>query len=574
MCKNDDITLIESVFGTPDKNVPTPKIAPEMGSVLLIEGTGGDGLLVPPASPDSIFEQGSSHAPNKGGQNTQEPSSTGTSPGGWSFEGLGGKTSAIQEESAFKSCKEDIRSQDSIEAQYRGSPPEEAIQPDTQRSIAKLYTPVADVLLKDNPHQGIDHLENANTPIEFDTSRETLYLDTSADLEKNHVLEVEELSTDVGTSIVISDDSRPYDDVINDLSDLTSEEVISTRHPCEKLSPPSTKTQCSNSPGMEIETTAEITGSNDNAAARPSSVDKEGYVMQIDSSAENFEPQGVQTGSKTRIPDNAATVQADDAPPSIVKEEDTQGRTRSGTRFSDDTSMLKDFLSRAQARKAVIPKRKAESTRPVPVPPRCSPRKVLGQLDNNSPTPARSRDLEKRLDTPLEKKMVENIEIDKIGDELADPISCRRSTRTRLPAPAKKSAGVPSFIPVRRVDGTDPVVLQKSVAQELAVVTRANTRRNKGESRPPKLMLPDIVVEASENADATKQTEICTKMVSWDERLAYYQEAGETKEGKEETRPRVRRLRGLGSANGTPAAKKVTMDMTTPGPRRPGRSRG
>ena len=252
-------------------------------------------------------------------------------------------------------------------------------------------------------------------------------------------------------------------------------------------------------------------------------------------------------------------------------------RTRSGARFSDDTSMLKEFLNRAQAKKAA--KTPILSVIDVPKPqisPRRSPRKALGAHGGNALSPQKLRDVPNRPGTPPGKPKLDAPGSDEVDEISAEITSCRRSTRTRLPAPAKGVPGAPSFIPVRRADGTDPVVLQKSQAQELAMITRANTRRNKGQSKPPLLALQDLPTETTELVNTTKQRAPKAKYVGWAETLASYQDAKEAEEA-EETRPKVRRMRGLGAANGTPAPKKTTAVMSTsngtPAPKRRGKVR-
>lgn len=256
----------------------------------------------------------------------------------------------------------------------------------------------------------------------------------------------------------------------------------------------------------------------------------------------------------------------------VEKTESPKRKTRSETRFSDDTSMLKEFLNRAQAKKAAkTPVFSAPDLHKPQVSPRRSPRKALGSHDDNALSPQKSREIANRPGTPPGKPKPESPDPDDADDIGAEPTSCRRSTRTRLPAPSKTPPGAPSFIPVRRADGTDPVVLQKSQAQELAMVTRANTRRNKGQSKPPLLALHDLPAEIAEIAVITKARGKQSKTVDWAERLASYQDAKETGEA-EEARPKVRRMKGLGSANGTPAPKRATSIVGssngTPAPKR------
>lgn len=255
--------------------------------------------------------------------------------------------------------------------------------------------------------------------------------------------------------------------------------------------------------------------------------------------------------------------------------------TRSGTRFSDDTNLLKDFLNRAKARKMVQDIKMPANETPT-TSPRRSPRKALAECANNSPSPPKAQDLANRPGTPPGKQRLDAYAFEDVDELTAEPRSIRRSARTRLPAPAKAPPGAPSFIPVRRADGADPVILQKSEAQELAVQTRANTRRNKGQSKPPTVALQNLTAEMVESMSTRVHMNENSKSVGWDDRLVYHQETQDAaqeaakEEGKEEKRPKVRRLRGLGAANGTPAPKRmadVAILNGTPAPRRRGKLR-
>lgn len=255
--------------------------------------------------------------------------------------------------------------------------------------------------------------------------------------------------------------------------------------------------------------------------------------------------------------------------------------TRSGSRYSDDTSLLRDFLNRAQASKAAKTPVLTALEAPKPqTSPRRSPRKALGPRKGNASTTKKSVNIANRPGTPPGITKVDNHDSDDTEEIGATPTSCRRSTRTRLPAPSKAAPpGAPSFIPVRRADGTDPVVLQKSQAQELAIVTRANTRRNKGQSKPPLLALKEIVPGSADSADAKQRAGENGKSVGWATTIASYQEPKEQAEEVEESKPKVRRIRGLGAANnngnGTPGPKKTTgvMGSSNGTPARRGKAR-
>ncbi|MDI1492000.1 MAG: hypothetical protein OHK93_003211 [Ramalina farinacea] len=307
---------------------------------------------------------------------------------------------------------------------------------------------------------------------------------------------------------------------------------------------------------------------------------------------DNANQQAYQAIAQTEIDEAQAAITA------VCEKADLPVRkTRSGTRFSDDTSMLKDFLNRAQARKAAqgggfspkipkslqqSPKRSPQKKNAIRPASRSSPKKA-GVL---IPKQARYRKGSPSGKISLFLAKSDNEEDDDGHDaetngeetKAADPGSCRRSTRTRLPTPAKNPPGAPSFIPVRRTDGTDPVVLQKTQAQELAITTRANTRRNKGQSKPPALALQDISSDDTESTTSSRQRAANGKAVVWAEQLTSFQEwqEGITEESEEQL-PKVKRMRGLGNPTGTPVAKR-TGGITgasngTPAPKRRGTTR-
>lgn len=263
-----------------------------------------------------------------------------------------------------------------------------------------------------------------------------------------------------------------------------------------------------------------------------------------------------------RKPDtNADDAEIKENPESKQEQTEEPGRrTRSVTRFSDDTKMLKDFVNRVQARKAA-------NIIPIPVyvaapmtSPRRSPRKALAEVDKNSPSPQKPHDLANRPGTPPGDRKLGSIDSDDLDEIAVEQTPCRRSTRTRLIAPSTTAVGAPSFIPVRRADGEAIVRLQKSQAQQLATITRANTKRNKGQSKPVKMTLQKLPAEASEDAIELSGGREESRAVGWDETLVYYQDRSEWKEGKTEKRRNVRRMRNVGSTNGTPARKKLVVE--------------
>jgi hypothetical protein len=269
--------------------------------------------------------------------------------------------------------------------------------------------------------------------------------------------------------------------------------------------------------------------------------------------------------------------------------------------LDDDTAILKDFLSRAAASKASKPtttarRESVQNRRDSDVIRHAlaSPRKVLEEKDPNSPskydnevtldlsqTLTLTPDLQVPISPVQEQEEVEG------GDDFKASRS-RRSSRTRksrLPAPSSLQPAGPPKIAVRRADGGEPIVLKKSDAQELSLLTRANTRKNKQGYVAVNVRLLKLVNDAaSRSEDSTMEAVQLPgkKHVRWDEQLAYYQEGTDTmanmlaeaeslatpdelslpvpsfakskpKVPKDKnSTPKIRRVRGLGTANGTP----------------------
>ncbi|KAF1833736.1 hypothetical protein BDW02DRAFT_526929 [Decorospora gaudefroyi] len=266
--------------------------------------------------------------------------------------------------------------------------------------------------------------------------------------------------------------------------------------------------------------------------------------------------------------------------------------------FDDDTAILKDFLNRAaasKAEKAAVITHRRESLQnrrdsDVVRHALASPRKILEEKDPNSPS---KRDNELTLDLSqtltlglpngtLDSPTPGATEIEGTGEKKSSRGS-RRSSRTkksRLPGPASAGQTQGPKIAIRRADGNEIVVLKKDDTKLLADLTRSNTRKNKQGAFGVTIRLMKLSMEAAGLApidDATKEL-IVGKNVRWDETLAYYQENPETlaeaeslatpdelgmpevvtttKPKKDKTSknstPKIRRVRGLGTANGTP----------------------
>jgi hypothetical protein len=270
--------------------------------------------------------------------------------------------------------------------------------------------------------------------------------------------------------------------------------------------------------------------------------------------------------------------------------------------LDDDTALLKDFLNRAaasKAEKAAVMTHRRESLQnrrdsDVIRHALSSPRKALEDKDPNSPSKYDNEltlDLSQTLTFGVPKNTFASPTNDAAdGEEATDDKSgraSRRSSRTkksRLPAPASAAQAPPekSKIAIRRADGTEHVVLKKSDAQELSHLTRANTRKNKQGAFGVTVTLMKLSADAANlpPLDGSTRELIIGKNIRWDEQLAYYQENPETvaeaeslatpdelsmsepvstpstkpksKVSKNST-PKIRRVKGLGTANGTPA---------------------
>jgi hypothetical protein len=103
----------------------------------------------------------------------------------------------------------------------------------------------------------------------------------------------------------------------------------------------------------------------------------------------------------------------------------------------------------------------------------------------------------------------------------------RRSKRARTPAKISTPAPGPptSHIPFlhRRADGADTVILPKSAVQELAVITRTNTRRNRGDRNTTAQTIRNLDEEEETVIDTKASKSRRRKTVIWDETLVYFQ---------------------------------------------------
>ena len=253
----------------------------------------------------------------------------------------------------------------------------------------------------------------------------------------------------------------------------------------------------------------------------------------------------------------------------------------------DDTSYLQKFLLRAQAQRVA----KSQSNEAPREPPNdqsiepASEDRLFDQADEDEPYKPESSSQESNEDEA----------------ESQASSDCRRSARaiTRLPRLQKPSTTVPSNISLRRLNGSEFISMQKDI-QNLALTTRANTKKNKCTAVSVRQRLMQLQAEVWQDVEDEKPVKKTRKAVAWAETIARFQD----EDGKElaveaallettntaqtipeetaasteqpqllqsepsepettiESKKRVRRQRkaNSGTENGTPAPKR-TMEM-------------
>ena len=253
----------------------------------------------------------------------------------------------------------------------------------------------------------------------------------------------------------------------------------------------------------------------------------------------------------------------------------------------DDTSYLQKFLLRAQAQrvaKSQLNEATREPSNAQSIEP-ASEDRLFNQVDEDEPYKPESSSQES------------------IEDEAESQASseCRRSARavTRLPRLQKPSTTIPSNISLRRLIGSEFISMQKDI-QNLALTTRANTKKNKCTAVSVRQRLMQLQAEVWQDVEDEKPAKKTRKAVVWAENIARFQDddgkelpmeaallettntaqtlheetAASTEqpqllqpefsepETTKESKKRVRRQRkaNSGTENGTPAPKR-TMEM-------------
>lgn len=208
----------------------------------------------------------------------------------------------------------------------------------------------------------------------------------------------------------------------------------------------------------------------------------------------------------------------------------------------EDALLLNDFLSKAKAKRAAKAAQTIDPTvqgsSPEDSPEECATprsRRALGDIEINSPSPVKVQTVMEGDAIPGDEALDDVIRKDIKDDEtVSSSPACRRSTRVKAPpadAPSRNT------ISLRRAKGTEFVFLQRTEAQELALATRRNTRKNKGNSVFPKHALQAMAEQNESSVTATadkprasdcngtKSRQAGQKHVSWnEERLVEFED--------------------------------------------------
>lgn len=232
------------------------------------------------------------------------------------------------------------------------------------------------------------------------------------------------------------------------------------------------------------------------------------------------------------------------APVQDLTAEQESTLVRSALRSSldgEDAALINNFLSKAKAKreaKANLVTTETEGGNPsspteaevieMPTPP---PRRALESLDANSPSPQKSQF--SPIKGPPKEKDAKEKDVPENDEQL--PASPRRSTRKTNSKRLRSRPGViHNTWSLRRSNGTEFVFLQRSEAQELALATKRNTQKNKGESVAPKARLQKLARSSSESEKEVTDDDTPAqkggqpvpakkKRVSWNEQLVEYE---------------------------------------------------
>lgn len=219
---------------------------------------------------------------------------------------------------------------------------------------------------------------------------------------------------------------------------------------------------------------------------------------------------------------------------------------------AEDTALLNDFLSKAQAKRAAKAAEATQDGEDGPFPellePSCHtpPREPLTDLDTNSPSPTKTQFSPCKANDPESVRVLpDSANNDEETDRDQPPSSPanRRSIRTRQQI--QPPTPIPRVIPpairntgLRRAKGTEFIFRDRTEEEKIEKETRENTAYNKGEMRV-KAMLRDMAKQKTKkrllaqesSEDEPPEREQCRnkheKFVTWrKERFIEYEDGG------------------------------------------------
>lgn len=345
-------------------------------------------------------------------------------------------------------------------------------------------------------------------------------------------------------------------------------------------------------------------------------IEEEDDVSQDSRSADEAMSDGVIAEDETVIDaalldrDHPATREEAEPPITLNTAEALMPQAAAGTKVAipageDETAFLHDFLSRARAQKAARqqPEQQSIGDELVQHLPEVE---NIGEDISEQASPVKSTG---DIDGPRFHPESDGTILQPDSQPEAEQLSpCRRSSRliTRLPRPQKQITALPSSIALKRLTGAE--FISQKETQSVALMTRTNTKRNKGVAITPKQRLMQLTAEAIANpptalTENAKNKRKRAKEVTWAEQLTRFQthtpvlrsmegeepdqpespvapdtveeeevlpvrslESEETATEKEKKQVRkVRKLRKLnvGTCNGTPAPKR-TISLPVP----------
>ena len=280
----------------------------------------------------------------------------------------------------------------------------------------------------------------------------------------------------------------------------------------------------------------------------------------------------------------AALERASSAPPG---EPQSTPRPRSARpRISDDTALLQAFLNRAEQnrssrrlsateKEALTNRRDSDTVRQALASPAALKPDVLADLDPNSPIPRKSPANGEEETAQCLKTAVGDEPIKQEEDE--DTLKTTRSGRRRKKPPVFSQstheidpAMAPSKITIRGT-GANGVDLKRTEAQELAMLTKNNTRKNKSGCVLPRARLlkleGEMMQREGERAEGEAVVDVAMveevddgrRRVRWAEILTAYRDGSELSDHSDEPQERMPWERGadfdptLPPDHGTPA---------------------